>query len=448
MKFNLIRTCCLLIFLITVIEFSAKAQRSVINLQTDKELLKKWQDAKLGMFIHWMVCHTPATGDSWSIGRRTPKSVADSITMQWDPEKFNAAEMVDAAVKAGCKYMVIVSKHHDGFAIWDSKYSSFDLEKVKFKRDILKETGDECRKRGLLFGIYFSIADIDYMGWSRMYSDREVSPEPKKGREDFMAYTKNQVKELIDRYNPDILWWDGFWQPPVWTEVEGKELYRYMKSLKNNIICPRLALTKNSKAREMFVSDGADGDYFTIEGKTIDAPPYPWEMAMAITYPVYAYEPKAKLMTKKELIKTFNTTLCGNGNLLLNLGPTPEGILAPDHLTRFYELTDWITQNKVAVYGTQGGPFKQGAWGGSTYNGNKLYLHLREQPTALRFNTLSGYSVISASIIATGSKLEFESKGDEVIIKIPIFSEGTETPVIELTLNKPIQFTDWLPLVK
>lgn len=427
---------------------SANAQRSVINRQTDTKLLKQWQDRKLGMFVHWMVCHTPETGDSWSIGNGTPKSVADSITMLWNPEKFNPVAMVDAAVKAGCKYVVVVSKHHDGFAIWDSKYSHFDLERVKFKRDILKETGDECRKRGLLFGIYLSIADIDYMGWTRMYSDREVSPEPKNGRVDFMAYTKGQVKELIEQYNPDILWWDGFWQPPVWTEVEGKELYSYLKSLKSNIICPRLALTANSRSRVPFMSDGADGDYFTIEGKTIEAAPFPWEMATSITYPVYAYEPEAPIISKPALIKNFSNTLCGNGNMLLNIGPMPTGELSDVQLSRFYDLHEWINTNKPAVYRTQGGPFRQGAWGGSTFKNKMLYLHLREKPSTLKFNTLAGYRVLAATELATDNKVKFERKGNEVTIYLPAFKEGTEIPVIALKLDKPFLFTDWLQLVK
>jgi alpha-L-fucosidase len=440
LSFIIIALCCGL--------FSTMAQRSVINPETDKKLLKKWQGLKLGMFVSWMPCHSPGTGDSWSIGNGTPKSVSDSITMRWNPDKFDPVAMVDGAVKAGCKYMVVISKHHDGFAIWDSEYSSFDLEKIKFKRDILKELGDECRKRGLLYGIYFSIADIDYMGWPRMFAAEELSPEPLKGRADFMAYTKNQVKELITRYNPDILWWDGFWQPPVWTETEGKELYRYMKSIKSNILCTRVALTANSSSKELFLSDGADGDIFGSEGKTMEAPPYPAEMITSITYPVYAYEPNAKIMSKQQLYKTFSTTLCGNGNLLLSLGPTRQGELAPEQLARFCELAPWITSNREAVYGTQGGPFRQDTWGGSTYIGKNLFIHLREKTNMLKFNTLKGYKVLSAKDLVTGNEIGFETKGDEVTLHIPDFEDGREIPVIALKLDKKIKFTGWLPLIK
>lgn len=107
---------------------AAQAQSVKMNPKTDNALLTRFQDAKLGLFVHWMACHTPTTGDSWSIGRGTPKTVADSITMSWNPEKFDARRIVDVAVQSGCRYMVVISKHHDGFCIWPSAYSDFDLD--------------------------------------------------------------------------------------------------------------------------------------------------------------------------------------------------------------------------------------------------------------------------------------------------------------------------------
>ena len=150
---------------------AAQAQSVKMNPKTDNALLTRFQDAKLGLFVH------STTGDSWSIGRGTPKTVADSITMSWNPEKFDARRIVDVAVQSGCRYMVVISKHHDGFCIWPSAYSDFDLDRGAFHRDMLKELGNECRKRGLLFGIYYSIADIDYCGWTRMPGACSGAPE-------------------------------------------------------------------------------------------------------------------------------------------------------------------------------------------------------------------------------------------------------------------------------
>lgn len=427
------------------------AQRMNINPLTDLNTLEKWEGMKLGMFVHWMVCHSPETGDSWSIGQGTPKSVADSITLQWNPQKFDAKEMVGAAVKAGCKYMVIVAKHHDGFAIWDSDYSSFDLERVAFKRDILKETSEECKKQGIMFGVYLSIADIDYMGWDRMYSDSEVSPEPKTGRIDFMRYTKGQVKEIIRRYDPEILWWDGYWQPPVWTPVEGKILYDYVKSLNPHIICPRPSLTEHQSKSNTFYafsSDGADGDYFAIEGRTIEAAPYPWEIATAITYPTYAYEENARLLSKEKLITLFNNSLCGNGNMLLNIAPKPDGTFDAKQLNRFYDLTEWIKRNEPAVYGTEGGPLRQGKWGGTTFKGNKIYIHLRDKVRDLKLNSLKGYKIQKIKDLYSGKDIQFETDDSGMtVIHLPEYDKELIIPVIELTVDRVVTFTKWLPLV-
>lgn len=114
------------------------AQDTYLNPRTDMKLLRQFQDAKLGMFVHWMACFTPETGDSWGIGApNKPKSVSDSITLAWNPYKFDAKKIVKTAKDLGCRYMVVISKHHDGFAIWPTIYTDFNINKIKFKKDIL-----------------------------------------------------------------------------------------------------------------------------------------------------------------------------------------------------------------------------------------------------------------------------------------------------------------------
>ena len=117
---------------------------------------------------------------------------------------------------------------------------------------------------------------------------REIK-EPKYGQEDFIRFVHNQTKELIDRYQPDILWFDGFWLDPLWTAKEGNYLYQYIKKLKSNTLSTRLAITRGEDGHETFWTDGSSGDYFSIEAKTTDAPPFPWEACTSVTYPVYAY---------------------------------------------------------------------------------------------------------------------------------------------------------------
>lgn len=421
-----------------------RTQTTLVNPDTDLRQLHRFQDAKLGLFVHWMACHSPATGDSWNIGKATSKSVADSITLQWNPYKFDARAIVDVAVRAGCKYMVVISKHHDGFCIWPSKYSEFDTDRISFKRDILQELGDECRRRGLLFGIYYSIADIDYCGWKAMPGVGEEIPTPRLGREDFLHFVHNQTKELITRYHPDLLWFDGFWLDPLWTPEEGKELYRFIHSLDKHILSTRLSLTKNEKGEETFLNNGTSGDYFSMEAKTTDAPTFPWEACTSITYPVYAYEPNAPMLSADELLAMFNRTLCGGGNLLVNIGPKPDGTMPEEQADRLYELTEWINRNHEAVYGTQGGPFKQTDTLGCTYRKNKLYLHIRDKQTrSVSLDLPEGCKVRSAQVLSTGQTVQFTQQGRHLTVDFSRESAGP-LPVIALTLKAPLSVNGWI----
>lgn len=437
-------TLVLLLLWIGSVHVESMAQTTLLNPDTDMKLLRRFQDAKLGLFVHWMACHSPETGDSWSIGKATPKSVADSITLQWNPEKFDARAIVDVAERAGCKYIVVISKHHDGFCIWPSDYSVFDIDRISFHRDILGELEAECRRRKMLFGIYYSIADIDYCGWTGMVGAGDHIPTPRFGRCDFIQFVHNQTKELITRYRPDILWFDGFWLDPLWTPAEGRELYRSIHAWDKHLLSTRLSLTKDEKGEETFWNDGASGDFFSMEAKTTVAPDFPWEACTSITYPVYAYEPNAKMLSAEELIGMFSRTLCGGGNLLVNIGPKPDGQMSEEQAARLYELTDWINHNREAVYGTKGGPLRQTDTMGCTYHKNKLYLHVRDkQAETVTVALPAGYRVKGAQVLSTGETAHVTQEGSKVTVRFPRNKAGL-IPVVALTLDKALAVNEWI----
>ena len=441
-----------LLFYLLCFTMKGNAQDTYLNPQTDMKLLKKFQDAKLGIFVHWMTCFTPETGDSWSIGSSgKPKSKSDSITFAWNPYNFDAKKMVRTAVDLGCKYMVVICKHHDGFAIWPTAYTNFNIKKTAFKRDILKELAKECKRQGLLFGIYYSIADLDYTGWKSMPTVRSNNiPMPVKGLDDFIKFNKNQVKELITNYNPDILWFDGYWlDPEIWNPNRGRDLYQYIKSIKPSILSTRLSVTYDpaNPRNESFVNDGSAGDFFGIEASSLKAPIYPWEGCTSVSYPVYAYDPKAKLHTREELILTFDNTICANGNFLLNIGPQNDGVLPPPLVARFAEMSDWVKLNKEAVYETKGGPFVQDKWRGSTYRKNKIYIHLRQPKASLMLPALQGYRIKSIKSLITKQPIEFKQfRNGQTELTIPKDLKRDTVTVLEITLDQDYVFKSWLKL--
>lgn len=431
-----------------------QAQDTYLNPSTDMKLLKQFQDAKLGMFVHWMACFSPETSDSWGIGSPVkPKSVSDSITLAWNPYNFDAKQMVQTAVDLGCKYMVVISKHHDGYSIWPTAYSEFNITKGAFKRDILKELGAECKRQGLLYGIYYSIADIDYAGWTKMATVRSPIPSPVKGIPDFVEFNKNQVKELITNYDPDILWFDGYWlDPDIWNADRGRDLYHYIKSIKPNTLSTRLAITYNPEnpdlhtaANESFVNDGSAGDFFAVEARSLKAPIYPWEGCTSVSYPVYAYNPAAKLHTREELILDFDKMVCANGNFLLNIGPKDDGTLPEELVARFGEMSQWAKQNAKGIYNTKGGPFIQDEWGGSTYAKNKIYLHLRAAKGILLLPALTGYQVKHIKSLAKNQKVKFRQLADgQLEVTIPADLARDTVTFLEITLDKEYVFQSWI----
>ncbi len=265
---------------------------------------------------------------------------------------------------------------------------------------------------------------------------------------DFISFVKNQTLELVENYKPDILWFDGFWLDNLWGAKEGKELYYTVKSKKKNTLLTRLSYVKGKDGKEQFLTDGSSGDYFSLEAKTVETPPYPWESCTSITYPVYAYDPNAKLLSRKELIETFNKTLCGNGNLLVNIGPKPDGSMPIEQVKRLYELSDWIYSNVDAVYKTNGGPFRPTQYIGSTYANNFIYLHLRDIPDKLQINTLDGYKLEEVKILSTGRVLDFDLNNNVYTIDISSLKRKSDIQVLALRLDKKYQFTDWLPLMR
>lgn len=444
----------LLFLLFFVCSYSSLlAQVTYFNPQTDKKLLRDFENRKLGLFVHWMACFTPETGDSWGIGNPTPKHVADSISYAFNPSNFNAKEMVATAKRLGCKYMVVISKHHDGFAIWPTRYADFNITKSAYKGpDILASLGKECKAQGLLFGIYYSIADIDYCGWTKMAEARVPITMPVKGKEDFIQFNKNQVKELITDYNPDILWFDGYWlDPDLWTPKEGKDLYQYIKSLKPQTLSTRLSVTFNPKnpKKEGFVNDGSAGDFFAVEAKHIQKPDFPWEGCTSVSYPVYAYDPNAKLKTPEELVEMFDNTICNNGNFLLNIGPDTKGELPQPLVDRFNDLSKWIKPYTKAIYNTRGGPFTPGKWGGSTHNNKNIYLHLNQKEDkktiVIKKDALKGYELLGVNDLLTKKPLSFKKTAEGYTVQLP---EGKAEyfRIIELTLNKQYMFTSWIDL--
>ena len=344
--------------------------------------LSWWQEARFGMFIHWGPVSLKGTEIGWSRGREVPIEEYDQLYKSFSPEKFSAKEWVQIAKEAGMKYMVLTAKHHDGFCLWDTKTTDYNIMNTPFGRDVVKELAEECKKEGIAFCTYYSILDWyhpDYNIDSRGGPGYKLPAGQTANMDRYITYMNNHLRELIQNYGPlGIMWFDGEWEEP-WTHDMGLELYDYVRNLQDDIIINN-RVDKGRKGMEGVTLKDKKyaGDYDTPEqeiGKfQIDRP---WESCITIAKQ-WAWKPDDNLKSFEECIKMLVQTVGGDGNLLLNVGPMPNGEIEARQVQRLKQIGNWLEENGESIYGTRGGPYEPDKWGVSTQKGNKIYLHILE----------------------------------------------------------------------
>ncbi|MDP6849242.1 MAG: alpha-L-fucosidase, partial [Kiritimatiellia bacterium] len=349
-----------------------------------------WRDARLGMFIHWGLYAVPAgewngNGNHAEWIRHTakiPKGTYDKFLGQFNPTRFDADQWVSMAKGAGMKYIVITSKHHDGFCLWPSKLTEYDIESTPFKRDILGELTAACEKHGVKMCFYHSIMDWgheDYppRGWEKDRSGDKIDM-PK-----YTTYMKGQLKELIESYDPAVLWFDGEWEG-CWDHDMGKDLYQYVRSLKPDIIINNRVDKGRKGMQGMTKERKFRGDFGTPEQEIphTGIPGVDWESCMTMNrHWGWNKSDKDWKSTEDLLHKTIDIASKG-GNYLLNIGPKADGTFPDESIERLANIGKWMEKNGEAIYGTSASPTKQPSWGRVTTKtdgkNTTLYLHVFE----------------------------------------------------------------------
>jgi alpha-L-fucosidase len=360
-----------------------------IKVSTDADAAKRlawWSDARFGMFIHWGLysqwgCHYPGTnGDLINGGSehmmqhlQIPLAEYSKIADVFNPTNFSADEWVAIAKNAGMKYMVITSKHHDGFAMYDSASSDFNIvRRTSWKRDPIAELNEACKKQGLKFGVYYSLG--------RDWEDPDVPTRdgyrsntwdyPIETNKVFAKYferkVKPQITELLTKYHPAVLWFDT---PEKISDDESKELLALIRKLQPDCIV-------NSR-----VGHGL-GDYGVSEQKIPGAGDVkPWETCMTLNGHWGYFLGDEKWKPTTTVIHNLVDIVSKGGNYLLNVGPTGAGIIPNGAVEDLNAVGAWMKVNGESLYGTTRSPLKeQPAWGRVTKNGGKLYLHVFDWP--------------------------------------------------------------------
>lgn len=411
---------------------SAFGQENANNLKTSKKVIEGFMDKRFGMFIHWGPVSLRGTEIGWSRGHEVSVTEYDNLYKEFDPVLFNADAWVKAAKDAGMKYVTIVAKHHDGFCMWPTAYSSYNIINTPFKRDVVGELAAASKKYGIAFCIYFTVLDWhdpDYPNHN-IPGDSALSAQADMNK--FRATMKNELKELITRYHPYMLWFDGNWEKP-WTQEYGQDMYRYIKSIDRDVIVNN----RIGKGDHQAFTQGSVGDYLTPEqevGKLNMNDP--WESCITICNQ-WAWKPNDKMKTLRECIQTLVKTAAGNGNLLFNVGPMPDGRMEARQVERLKEMGNWLSEYGASIYGTKGGPYLPNKSYATTRKGNKIYLHVFDSSSdKIKLPALPDAKIIKAYFLK-GKEIAFsQNNASGIEINLPEVLPDTISSVIVLELNK------------
>lgn len=397
--------------------------------------LQWWREARFGLFIHFGPVSLKGTEIGWSRGREVPTKEYDQLFSHFDPQGFDADQWVRIAQDAGMRYLVITSKHHDGFCLWDSAYTDYDMMATPFARDLLKELSAACRRHGVRFCTYHSICDWrhpDYPLGSP--GGRQTKPNPNMPR--YFAYLKNQTKEILDNYGPlGVMWFDGEWEAP-WTREHGNELYGHLMKLQPSLIINnRVSKGRAGMAGTTKQSSLNFGDYDTPEQRIGGFNrERPWETCMTLCSQ-WAWKPNDDMKSRKECIQTLLRTVGGDGNLLLNVGPMPDGRIEPRQVQRLKDMGGWLRKYGHCVYGTRGGPFMPGAWGASTCQTDKIYLFIMSWPIEGPLQLPAMMSRIVGAKTLSGGTATVKQTAQGTTVDLANVDRNAVATVVELTIN-------------
>lgn len=410
-----------------------KNQTEVEIVSADDVRMAWWREAKFGLFIHWGVYAVPAGkyGENINYGEwimhsaKIPSAEYKEYASLFNPIKYDPEAWVKVARDAGMRYIVITSKHHDGFALYPSDVTDWDVaDATPYGKDLLGPLVDEAKKAGLKMGFYYSQAqDWNHPGGAKSrFQEGDGWDEAHKG--DFDTYLENialpQAKELLSRYPLDIFWWDT----PTWMNEERTRPFVETLKVRPDIITNnRLGVEGDTKTPEQFVPvTGHEGDWETC-------------MTMNRHWGYNAYDDDWK--SSEELIHKLIEICSKGGNFLLNVGPTAEGEFPQPCIERLQDMGAWLKVNGEAIYGTTAGPFNYLSWGAATRKGDLLYLHVTDWPENGKLHVPLSSDVGSATLLVQpDEKLSIKAERERIVIDLPAEAPDPVASVIILKLDE------------
>lgn len=387
------------------------------------EQLGWWEEARYGMFVHFGISSVKGIEISWPRDSYGPAKY-DSLALQFNPYKFDADAWIDAAEKGGMKYIVLTTKHHDGFCLWDTETTSHNIMNTPYGKDILRQLADAAHKRGMRLGWYLSVRE-----WN---DDNCSNPDPEKNRL-YIEKMKTQLKEILTNYGKiDLLWFDYEGYP---CPTSPQEIFDYVRELDPDIIINNRLYSLC--AHESSCYAGACGMYATPEQVVGCYGEIPWETcSTSSTSRQWSIRYNDPPRPAEELIWETLSSAGGNGNMLMNVGPDSSGVILPSYVDRLAEVGDWFRAHDGILYGTHCGPWKPTGEYISTAKGKDAYLVLKE---GADITLPYGESIRIESASIEGEAIGFTESKDSISFDIPDRYDHKANVAVKLQLKKEVR---------
>jgi alpha-L-fucosidase len=401
---------------------------------------REWfENARFGLFIHWGVYSVLGDGEWVMNNQQIPVKTYEKLPAFFNPTGFDAKEWVQLAKAAGMKYITITSKHHDGFAMWDSQVSDYNIVKrTPYGKDVLGMLAEECRKEGIKLFFYHSQLDWhhpDYFPTGR--TGAGFTGRPEKGDwNKYLDYMDAQLTELLTGYG-DIggIWFDGMWDKPNagWRLRKTYDLIHKLQPAalvgSNHHVTPF-----EGEDFQMFEKDlpGHNTTGFAPDQKIGDLPKETCE-TINNSWGFNLKDDEHK--SRKALIQYLVKAAGYGANFLLNVGPMPNGKIQPEHAVLLKQMGDWLNTYGETIYGTKGGPLSARDWGVTTQKGNKVYVHILKWYDESLVIPTWGKKIRSARLFADKSPVKFQENEFGIALKIPKGKADDVDTVIELEMR-------------
>jgi alpha-L-fucosidase len=387
------------------------------------------------MFIHWGVYSIPAgewkgepvEGISEWIQSKGQIPAADYAVLedQFNPIQYDADEWVRLANNAGMKYIVITSKHHDGFCLWDSAQTDWDIASTPYKKDLLKPLAEACEKHGVKLCFYHSIMDWKHPDYDLKKPWRGNVDNPAPDMDAYTAYMKAQLKELLTSYGDiGVLWFDGEWEKS-WTHERGEDLDDYLRAIQPSLIINNRIDVGRQGYKGMNKEGDFRGDFGTPEQEIPHTgfPGVDWESCMTMNTSWGFKKSDDQWKSTEMLIRNLVDITSKGGNYLLNVGPTAEGLIPSPSIERLQEMGAWMVVNSESIHGTSASTLPELDWGRCTIKRagktTTLYLHVFNWPADGKL-VVPGLQTkkATATMLDGGQKLKGRSSKDGYVIEV------------------------------